>query len=87
VNAVRAKIDPIRETYAKNWSEGHATPFTTDGHFQWMADFVKGRFLVLEIGTGDGAGTLALCANGSTVVSVDHLSRFTTSSAPASAVK
>ena len=57
--------------YARNWSEGHATPFSADGHYQWMAEFVKGRSIVLEIGTGDGAGTLALCANGSVVVSVD----------------
>jgi hypothetical protein len=71
VNAIRAKIDPIRKRYAKNWSEGHASTFTADGHYQWMADFVKGRYLVLEIGAGDGAGTLALCANGSIVVSVD----------------
>lgn len=68
---LRARIEPVREKYANDWSEGHATRFETEGHYQWMADFVKGRSLVLEVGTGDGAATLALLVNGATVVSIE----------------
>ena len=66
-----AQIEPVREKYAKDWSEGHATRFATEGHYQWMAEFVKGRSLVLEVGTGDGASTFALFVNGATVVSIE----------------
>lgn len=72
LRAFIAKSDQVRDQYAKNWSESHAALFTAAGHYQWMAEFVKGRHLVLEIGTGDGSGTIALCANGSIVVSIDN---------------
>lgn len=72
LRAMSAQIESIREKYANDWSDGHAARFSAAGHYQWMADFVAGRELVLEVGTGDGSGTIALLAKGArTVVSIE----------------
>ncbi len=71
LNKLRHAVNVTREKYAKDWSEGHAAKFIADGHYQWMAGFVKGRHLVLEVGAGDASSTLALIANGSVVVSLE----------------
>jgi SAM-dependent methyltransferase len=61
-----------RETYARNWSEGDAAKFATDGHYAWMASHLSSKDRVLEIGTGDGRGTIELLRAGHVVVSVDE---------------
>lgn len=61
-----------RETYARNWSEKDAAAFARDGHYAWMASHVGGKHRVLEIGTGDGSGTIELLRAGHVVVSVDE---------------
>lgn len=61
----------MREQYARDWSRGHAERLSADGHYSWMAAFLAGRNLLLEIGTGDGSGTLALVGNGAVVVSIE----------------
>lgn len=60
-----------RAEYAERW-HANATQFENDGHYDWMASFLAGRESVLEIGTGDGHGTIALLRAGHAVVSFDE---------------
>jgi SAM-dependent methyltransferase len=64
-------IEDCWRSYAKKW-EHHSECFRSGDHYQWMAGFLSNRDRVLEIGTGDGSGTVALFQNGSTLVSIDH---------------
>ncbi len=64
-------FNAMREKYARDWSFGHAQNLSTNGHYKWMAKFLAGQKLVLEIGAGDGRGTIALVENGSAVVSIE----------------
>lgn len=68
----RDMLSDERAKYAKQWSSTNAEKFEGDGHYDWMASFIKGKMRVLEIGTGDGRGTLAMLARGHSVVSVDE---------------
>lgn len=61
-----------RKQYAEKWTAGNAAKFEADGHYAWMASLLDGYNRVLEIGTGDGRGTLALMNAGHTVVGVDE---------------
>lgn len=61
-----------REEYARTWSESDAAAFAAGGHYAWMASHVTGKHRVLEIGTGDGRGTIELLRAGHVVVSVDE---------------
>jgi SAM-dependent methyltransferase len=61
----------FRENYADRWAV-NAGSFEQDGHYEWMASFVKSERLVLEVGTGDGRSTLALIRDGHSVVGVDE---------------
>ena len=70
--ALLRKLDLARSQYAAEWSDGNARKFSTDGHYQWMAGFLRGYPRTLEIGTGDGSGTAALLSAGHTVISVDE---------------
>lgn len=75
----RSEDDPYetsQQLYVNSWGDGHAAHFASQRCYDWMGSFVKDRKLVLEIGIGTGAGTLALCKNGSRVVSIDHNPRF-----------
>lgn len=58
-------------SYATDWLH-HSESFRVGEHYKWMAGFLEGRGRVLEIGTGDGSGTIALFQNGSTILSIDH---------------
>jgi predicted O-methyltransferase YrrM len=69
--AIRPQVEQNMKPYAENWSK-HADHFRSLGYYDWMADFRKQFHRILEIGTGEGSGTIALYHNGSTVVSVDH---------------
>ena len=61
-----------RKQYLKEWEHGNAKLFKADGHYEWMANFVKGYTKILEIGTGDGRGTLQLVKNGHKIISIDE---------------
>ncbi len=65
-------MEAEREQYAKTWSDIDAAAFDRDGHYAWMAEHVTEYRRVLEIGGGDGRGTLALLRAGHHVVSVDE---------------
>lgn len=65
-------LDSQRAVYAENWSKSDAAHCEASGYYRWMAKFVEGYPLVLEIGTGDGRGTLELARMGHTVVSIDE---------------
>jgi len=69
--ALRPLVEDNWRPYAVNWSK-HAGQFGPPGHYDWMAGFIKQFGRVLEIGTGEGSGTVAIFRNGSTVISVDH---------------
>jgi hypothetical protein len=60
-----------REKYAAEWSR-NAARFARDGHYRWMAGFVPGGSLVLEIGPGDGSGTSALLDRGLAVIALEE---------------
>jgi SAM-dependent methyltransferase len=70
-NLIQAAVEDCWSSYATNWQH-HSDQFRLGGHYQWMAGFLKNRERILEIGTGDGSGTVALFQNGSTVLSIDH---------------
>ncbi|WNG45896.1 class I SAM-dependent methyltransferase [Archangium minus] len=61
-----------RELYAKSWSQHDAAKFAQDAHYAWMASFTAGYDRILEIGTGDGRGTIELLRAGHSVVSIDE---------------
>ena len=69
--SVRLLVEDDWKSYALNWSK-HAERFRSAGHYVWMAGFLEQFGRVLEIGTGEGSGTIAIFQNGSTVISVDH---------------
>ncbi len=69
--AARALVH-ARRGYAREWSRGNARPFAAAGHYRWMAGFLSGCRAVLEIGTGDGAGTAALLESVPAIVSIDE---------------
>ncbi|MEL6652124.1 MAG: SEC-C metal-binding domain-containing protein [Bacteroidota bacterium] len=60
-----------RNKYAKEWASS-AEKFESDGHYDWMASFIDGFDTVVEIGAGNGSGTLALAKKGHRVISIDE---------------
>lgn len=71
---VRAALERLthgRRRYAEEWS-GNATTFARDGHYAWMAALLEGHDPILEIGPGNGCGTIALAARGHAVVAVEE---------------
>lgn len=60
-----------RELYSQGWSHDSGR-FEEAGDYDWMASQVAGHERILEIGTGNGGGTLALLKGGHTVVSIDE---------------
>jgi predicted O-methyltransferase YrrM len=69
--AVEGPLNQVREQYANNWAIGHAAHFKAQGHYEWMAGFLDGCPRIVEVGTGDGSGTIALCRRGAVVVSIE----------------
>lgn len=65
-------LQQARAEYAQTWSDHNAKKFREDGHYSWMADFVNGCDKILEIGTGDGSGTLELLKRGHSIISIDE---------------
>lgn len=65
-------LTKARVKYAVEWGSGNAQKFGAQGHYEWMARFLRGHRHVLEIGTGNGSGTLALLSAGHTIVSIDE---------------
>lgn len=61
-----------REEYAQNWSRANASLFEDNGLYEWMANFLDNYGKIIEIGTGDGRGTLALARRGHQVISIDE---------------
>jgi len=61
-----------RSEYADSWSQGNAAKFEQDGHYAWMAGFLDGYERIIEIGTGDGRGTMELARRGHIVISIDE---------------
>src|SRR3954465_16070089 len=61
-----------RETYANAWPKHDAAKFAGDGHYKWMASQIGGFNQGLEIGKGDGSGTIELLRNGHAIVSIDE---------------
>ena len=70
--AVTGWIRENRLSYARRWGRYHASKFEQDGHYEWMASFLGGHRVVLEIGTGTAQGTKALLEKGHTVISIDE---------------
>lgn len=66
------RLTQARVQYAREWGWGNAQQFSSQGHYDWMAGFLRGHRCVIEIGTGSGSGTLALLSAGHTVVSIDE---------------
>lgn len=65
------QLDRLRKDYIKSWginSDGHLA----QGHYEWMAARVDGFQRTLEIGCGVGHSTLALLAQGHTVVCIEE---------------
>jgi SAM-dependent methyltransferase len=60
-----------RTRYIDEWTET-STFFAEQGFYEWMATFVDGCHLVLEIGCGNGNSTLSLARRNDVVVSVDE---------------
>lgn len=60
-----------RQRYAEEWS-GNAKTFARDGHYSWMAALLDGHDPILDVGPGNGCGTVALIARGHTVVAVEE---------------
>ncbi|OEF00228.1 class I SAM-dependent methyltransferase [Vibrio crassostreae] len=69
---VEELINVGRQKYITNWENGNAKAFEQDGCYQWMASFVEGYNQILEVGTGDGRGTLELLKRGHKVISIDE---------------
>lgn len=69
--AVEGPLNQVREQYANNWANGHAEHFRTQGDYEWMAGFLDSCPRIVEVGTGDGSGTIALCRRGAVVVSIE----------------
>lgn len=64
-------VEDCWNSYAIKWGH-HSECFRIGEHYKWMAGFMQKRDRILEIGTGDGAGTVALFQNCSTLLSIDH---------------
>lgn len=64
-------FEQSRSWYAEKWAED-AAHFDEQALYGWMASFLSGFTRVLEIGTGEGSGTIALCEGGAAVVSIDE---------------
>jgi SAM-dependent methyltransferase len=64
-----------RNRHIANWQHD-ADNFAAHGHYEWMASFLKGRHLILDVGCGAGNGVAALCKNGATVVSIEENPTF-----------
>lgn len=67
-----AWLGEARARYAQEWSAGNAHRFAADNLYRWMAQRLPSPTTVLEIGTGDGRGTMALLAAGHTVIGLDE---------------
>lgn len=61
-----------RERYVEEWTSENARLFEEGGHYAWMAEQLNGHSRILEVGSGDGRGTLALLKAGHSLVSVDE---------------
>ena len=64
-------LHDARFRYADRWHRS-AESFFNEGHYDWMASFLKEHRVVLEIGTGTGHSTSSLVQHGHVVVSVDE---------------
>lgn len=71
VAAVAGPLNQVRKKYANNWATGHAEHFSAQGDYEWMAGFLDGCTRIVEVGTGDGSGTIALCRRGAVLVSIE----------------
>ncbi len=71
-NAATRRLAGARTRYAEEWSAGNARRFSADGLYRWMARALPGETTVLEVGIGDGSGTIALLEAGHAVISVDE---------------
>jgi len=69
---IKDVLNADREQYANSWSNENAAFFEHNGHYEWMANFLDGFKNVIEIGTGDGRGTLSLAKRGHFIISVDE---------------
>jgi len=69
---IKYVLNSDREQYASNWSNENAVFHENNGHYEWMADFIDDYKKVIEIGTGDGRGTLSLAKRGHFIISVDE---------------
>lgn len=68
---VKSTIREVQATYANNWATGHAAHIASGAHYPWMASFLARFNRIMEIGTGDGSGTIALHALGAAVIGVE----------------
>jgi len=68
---IEGPLNIVRERYANNWANGHAEHFKLQGDYEWMAQFLGGCQRIMEVGTGDASGTIALCRRGAVVVSIE----------------
>ncbi|WP_148046440.1 class I SAM-dependent methyltransferase [Ralstonia pseudosolanacearum] len=75
--ALRAELPAVRELasarsrYATQW-EITSRHFFESGYYNWMANKVSGRKVVLEIGSGVGYSTLTLAQCGHSIVAIDE---------------
>ena len=69
--AIMGPLNQVREQYANNWATGHAEHFSAQGDYEWMAGFLDGCPRIVEVGAGNGSGTIALCRRGAVVVGIE----------------
>jgi SAM-dependent methyltransferase len=67
----KAIVKEKRREYAKEWALT-SRKHEEDGDYAWMASFVEGCDLLLEVGCGSGSATLELAKRGHRVVSVEE---------------
>lgn len=65
-------LNSDRQEYAKKWSNVNASFFAEKGLYTWMATFLENYKNIIEIGTGDGRGTLVLAKSGHKILSIDE---------------
>lgn len=58
------------EQYATQWQE-NSMFFSTNGHYDWMANFLGQPSTIIEIGCGSGGSTLALAKKAQRIVAVE----------------
>lgn len=68
---LKNQMQSSERSYAKRWEKSSDLIRKRKGYV-WMADFVKGHDKILEIGCGNGNGTLELAKKGHKIVCIEE---------------